>query len=99
MPTAHGKADLTLYREAGAQVIGILSTLSICERASIDEAYIDVTDEANRRHAAGGGWPAAPFNTEGWHVCGVVSTLKSCRCSFVCWLFDMARGRRFSNRM
>jgi hypothetical protein len=31
------QADLTIYREAGAQVAGILSRLSVCERASIDE--------------------------------------------------------------
>lgn len=38
------------YREAGAEVIEVLSQFSKCvERASIDEAYIDLTDEVNKR--------------------------------------------------
>ena len=44
-----GKADLTIYREAGAEVIKVLSTFSdALERASIDEAYIDLTDAIKR---------------------------------------------------
>lgn len=43
---AHGKADLTIYRDAGAAVIKVLSKSGICERASIDEAYLDVTAAA-----------------------------------------------------
>lgn len=41
-----GKADLTRYREAGAEVISVLSQFERCrvERASVDEAYIDLTD-------------------------------------------------------
>ena len=38
------------YREAGAEVIEVLSRFSKCvERASIDEAYLDVTEEVNGR--------------------------------------------------
>lgn len=42
-----GKADLTRYREAGAEVISVLTQFTGCrvERASIDEAYIDLTDK------------------------------------------------------
>ena len=38
------------YREAGAEVVEVLSQFSKCvERASVDEAYIDLTDEVNKR--------------------------------------------------
>ena len=44
-----GKADLTVYREASAEVIHVLSTFSdSLERASIDEAYIDLTEAIKR---------------------------------------------------
>ncbi|KAG5175712.1 hypothetical protein JKP88DRAFT_338079 [Tribonema minus] len=48
VPTAHGKADLTLYRNAGARVVDVLGTGGLVERASVDEAYVDVTAEASR---------------------------------------------------
>ncbi|XP_060077107.1 DNA polymerase eta-like [Ylistrum balloti] len=49
VPELRGKADLTKYREAGAEVITVLSTFSQCvERASVDEAYIDLTEEVDR---------------------------------------------------
>ena len=38
------------YREAGAEVINVLSQFSSCvERASIDEAYIDLTNIVDER--------------------------------------------------
>ncbi|XP_074652840.1 DNA polymerase eta-like [Tubulanus polymorphus] len=50
VPQVRGKADLTKYRNAGAEVIVVLSQFSACvERASVDEAYIDITDEAEIR--------------------------------------------------
>lgn len=36
VPTAHGKADLTLYRSEGKKVLQILARLGIAERASIE---------------------------------------------------------------
>jgi nucleotidyltransferase/DNA polymerase involved in DNA repair len=48
VPVAHGKSDLTIYRDAGAAVINVLSKSAVCERASIDEAYLDVTAAAQR---------------------------------------------------
>ena len=43
-----GKADLTRYREAGAEVISVLCQFAkTVERASVDEAYVDLTDEVN----------------------------------------------------
>ena len=38
VPVAHGKADLTIYRDAGAAVLAVLSAAAVTERASIDEA-------------------------------------------------------------
>ncbi|XP_061172523.1 DNA polymerase eta-like [Saccostrea echinata] len=53
VPEVRGKADLTKFREAGAEVIAVLSKFSDCvERASIDEAYIDLTEEVKKRMAS-----------------------------------------------
>lgn len=46
VPVARGKADLSIYRNAGSEVVSILSRKSRCERASIDEVYLDLTDAA-----------------------------------------------------
>lgn len=45
VPVAHEKADLTCYREAGTAVFELLSEQQgiVCERTSIDEAYLDIT--------------------------------------------------------
>lgn len=50
VPERRGKADLSCYRQAGAEVIQILSRFSDhIERASIDEAYLDITNCVHRR--------------------------------------------------
>ncbi|XP_071491859.1 DNA polymerase eta-like [Diadema antillarum] len=50
VPESRGKADLTRYREAGAEVITVLCKYSkSVERASVDEAYVDVTEEVQER--------------------------------------------------
>ncbi|KAI8486930.1 hypothetical protein Bbelb_354380 [Branchiostoma belcheri] len=50
VPESRGKADLTRYRDAGREVIEVLCKFSRCvERASIDEAYIDLTEEVMKR--------------------------------------------------
>ncbi|EYU43640.1 hypothetical protein MIMGU_mgv1a002155mg [Erythranthe guttata] len=46
VPVARGKADLTVYRDAGSEVVSILSRKGRCERASIDEVYLDLTEVA-----------------------------------------------------
>ncbi|GFQ00847.1 DNA polymerase eta [Phtheirospermum japonicum] len=46
VPVARGKADLTVYRNAGSEVVTILSRKGRCERASIDEVYLDLTEAA-----------------------------------------------------
>ncbi|CAN6457382.1 unnamed protein product [Victoria cruziana] len=44
VPVARGKADLNLYRDAGSEVVSVLARKGRCERASIDEVYLDLTD-------------------------------------------------------
>ncbi len=48
----------------------MLSRLSICERASIDECYLDISAEAGRRLAAASGSPPPPVDVERSHVAG-----------------------------
>ena len=48
VPTAHKKADLTIYRHAGQQVIAALQRVfstndCVMEKASVDEVFIDIT--------------------------------------------------------
>nr|XP_018913087.1 PREDICTED: DNA polymerase eta-like [Bemisia tabaci] len=50
VPEVRGKADLTRYRDAGREVIKVFSEMCQCvERASIDEAFIDLTDVVEKR--------------------------------------------------
>lgn len=44
-----GKANLTKYREASVEVMGIMSRFAVIERASIDEAYVDLTSAVQER--------------------------------------------------
>ncbi|GLU08634.1 hypothetical protein SLE2022_255340 [Rubroshorea leprosula] len=46
VPVAHCKADLSTYRNAGSEVVSVLSRKGRCERASIDEVYLDLTHVA-----------------------------------------------------
>ncbi|XP_061358813.1 DNA polymerase eta [Gastrolobium bilobum] len=46
VPVARGKADLNSYRNAGSEVVSVLAQKGRCERASIDEVYLDLTDAA-----------------------------------------------------
>ncbi|KAL5539938.1 hypothetical protein UlMin_037223 [Ulmus minor] len=48
VPVARGKADLNLYRNAGSEVVSILAARGRCERASIDEVYLDLTVAAEK---------------------------------------------------
>ncbi|XP_043541514.1 DNA polymerase eta-like [Chiloscyllium plagiosum] len=49
IPEAHGKADLSKYREASVQVLSVLSRFAVIERASIDEVFVDLTAAARDR--------------------------------------------------
>ncbi|KAM6186351.1 DNA polymerase eta [Rhynchocyon petersi] len=44
-----GKANLTKYREASVEVMEVMSRFAVIERASIDEAYVDLTDAVRER--------------------------------------------------
>ncbi|XP_062896527.1 DNA polymerase eta isoform X1 [Mobula hypostoma] len=48
IPEAHGKADLSKYRQASGEVVAVMSRFAVIERASIDEVYADLTTEAQR---------------------------------------------------
>jgi len=50
VPEHRDKADLTKYRKAGREVIEVLLSFNcVVERASIDEAYLDITQLVNDR--------------------------------------------------
>ncbi|XP_061847206.1 DNA polymerase eta isoform X2 [Colius striatus] len=57
VPQARGKADLTRYREASVEVMQVLSRFAAIERASIDEAYLDLTGSVRERLRALAGRP------------------------------------------
>ena len=50
VPEKRGKADLTRYRESSQEVMEILlSYTSKLEKASVDEAFVDITDLVRQR--------------------------------------------------
>lgn len=50
MPSVREKADLTKYREAGKDVASVLQKFTtLLERASVDEAYLDITENVKKR--------------------------------------------------
>lgn len=50
VPNVREKADLSKYRDAGREVANVLQKFTtLLERASVDEAYLDVTAEVNKR--------------------------------------------------
>ena len=50
VPCLRGKADLTKYRDAGREVVDVLCQFSDCvQKASVDEAYIDITNTVDNR--------------------------------------------------
>lgn len=52
VPVVRGKADLSKYRNAGKDVASVLQTFTpLMTRASVDEAYLDLTDSVNNRLA------------------------------------------------
>ena len=65
-------AGVFQYPATAAQVTNILARLAICEKASIDECYLDITAEAKHRLEASLGVPAVPVNAEQVHICGQV---------------------------
>lgn len=50
VPVVRGKADLSKYRNAGKHVAAVLQTFTpLMTRASVDEAYLDLTERVNNR--------------------------------------------------
>ncbi|XP_018793219.1 PREDICTED: DNA polymerase eta [Bactrocera latifrons] len=50
VPNIREKADLGKYREAGKEVATVLQRFTpLLGRASVDEAYLDITEEVNKR--------------------------------------------------
>lgn len=50
MPSVREKADLSKYREAGKDVASVLQRFTtLLERASVDEAYLDITESVKKR--------------------------------------------------
>lgn len=50
VPSVREKADLTKYRDAGKEVAVVLQkNTTLLERASVDEAYLDITDRVEDR--------------------------------------------------
>lgn len=48
--SVHGKADLSKYRDAGHKVAEVMARFEgILERASVDEAYMDISTVVNQR--------------------------------------------------
>ncbi|XP_017876816.1 DNA polymerase eta isoform X2 [Ceratina calcarata] len=53
VPCLRGKADTSRYRSAGRDVIEVIRKhCNIIERASVDEAYLDITDIVEKRMSA-----------------------------------------------
>lgn len=64
VPASHSKADISIYRNASQRVLSVLMSAAdgACERASIDEVYVDLTDAAQRLidECADANGPAVP---------------------------------------
>lgn len=71
VPERRGKADLTRYRRAGAEVINVLSRYTSCiERASIDEAFLDITASVFEKMESLGFKNLTPSDLPATHVAG-----------------------------
>ena len=86
VPVANKKSHINLYREAGAEVVTVLSRFATsCERSSIDEVYVDITTAAlDELSQLGAGVPDEVART--W-VAGDEdsdSTAGTCVCVCVC---------------
>ena len=72
VPVCNGKSDLRTYRHHGQQVLDVLArsvdgVAVVCEKASIDESYLDCTAAAKHRLATRGApWlvQSAPVNMD-----------------------------------
>lgn len=54
VPGIRGKPDTSRYRVAGREVVEVLRRhCDVVERASVDEAYLDITEQVNREMSSG----------------------------------------------
>ncbi|XP_067006969.2 DNA polymerase eta [Anabrus simplex] len=61
VPEVRGKPDLTRYREAGREVVEVLCEFCDCvEKASVDEAYLDLTKTVEKRMLSLNGTAVTP---------------------------------------
>lgn len=73
VPVRHQKADLSPYREASAKIMEIFARNAVCERASIDEAYLDVTEAAYEMRRT---WTVENVKDEGMRSTNVVGLVE-----------------------
>ena len=71
------------------KVTDILARLAICEKASIDECYLDITAEARRRMEASEQLQL-PVNSHQVHVCGEASLASTFEYNPLCVLIIKA---------
>ena len=72
VPEKRGKSDLTCYRDAGAEVISVLARFADrVERASIDEAFLDITERVAQRLCELGQATVTPEMLPATHVAGL----------------------------
>ncbi|KAK3013799.1 hypothetical protein RJ639_009013 [Escallonia herrerae] len=91
VPVARGKADLSIYRDAGSEVVSILARKGRCERASIDEVYLDLTDAAQTMLAENPPESLEVTNEEVLksHVLGLSLYLSKEGNAFFSWKYDV----------
>ena len=52
VPTYENKANLTIYRDASAQIVKCIQrSVVLVEKASVDEVYLDITEQTKKRLA------------------------------------------------
>jgi len=76
VPVRHQKADLSPYREASAKIMEIFARNAVCERASIDEAYLDVTEAAYEKRETWNEKNAKEEKVKSTNVVGLVEGTK-----------------------
>ncbi len=94
VPEVREKADLTKYRDAGKEVIQVLLQFkgAVVERASVDEAYLDITRMVQERmEAEGGGVAIHSDKIPNTHIVGVAEQKDS---SHGDWLDVIYEGKR-----
>ncbi len=81
VPVSHGKADYSIYREEGNAVLRVLSQTEygkvVVQRASVDEAYLDLTRPATAMLLLMGKKEGLPDRLSLWNSENYVHVMKS----------------------